>query len=261
MKIEFLTDDNPIYVLPFFDEFFRKFGGEFEVQHVSICRAMGRRSRIQLLNEMLALYGYIGLGRIGGAILAARLLGKLPSERTAKRFFAIPQLCRAFGVPFTKVGNPNAASFVEGLRHRGPDLLISVACPYILKKTVLGVPPFGCINIHHAPLPEYKGMMPTFWQMFHGEKKVGLTIHYMVEKVDVGDALLQAELPIEPDESLDKLIKRAKRHGAHCMAKVLKQIEAKTYVATSLSSAAGSYFTFPTLEQIREFRQRGMRAL
>jgi methionyl-tRNA formyltransferase len=104
-------------------------------------------------------------------------------------------------------------------------------------------------------------MMPTFWQMFHGEKTVGLTIHYMAAKIDEGDALLQDEQTIEPGETLDRLIQRSKRHGAHCMASVLRQIESNSVVRIPLNPSQGSYFTFPTVAEIREFRRRGFRAI
>ncbi len=44
--------------------------------------------------------------------------------------------------------------------------------------------------------------MPTFWQLYHGEQQLGVTIHYMAAKVDEGDALLQESLPVTPGESL-----------------------------------------------------------
>ena len=122
-------------------------------------------------------------------------------------------------------------------------------------------PPLGCINIHHAPLPAYKGMMPTFWQMFHLERTVGVTIHYMDEKIDEGRALFQDELQIEPQESLDHLIKRAKIHGAHCVAIVVRQISCNEQIAFTLPTANATYFTFPTRSEMVEFRRRGLRAL
>ncbi|HWS18998.1 MAG TPA: formyltransferase family protein, partial [Candidatus Elarobacter sp.] len=119
----------------------------------------------------------------------------------------------------------------------------------------------GCINIHHAPLPRYKGMMPTFWQLYHGEQQLGVTIHYMAAKVDEGDALLQESLPVTPGESLHTLIRSSKRHGAHCMAKVVRSLQANEAVATHMDHAQGSYFTFPRREEAREFRRRGLRAI
>src|SRR5256885_8737582 len=89
-------------------------------------------------------------------------------------------------------------------------------------------------------------------QLFHGEKSVGVTIHHMVAKLDEGDALYQGELAIEPGESLDNLIQRTKRHGAHCMAQVLRQIRDDRASRVPIDHAKGSYFTFPTSTEIRE---------
>jgi methionyl-tRNA formyltransferase len=104
-------------------------------------------------------------------------------------------------------------------------------------------------------------MMPTFWQLYHGEQQLGVTIHYMAAKVDEGDALLQESLPVTPGESLHTLIRRSKRHGAHCMAKVVRSLEANSAVTTQMDHAQGSYFTFPRREEAREFRRRGLRAI
>jgi len=222
---------------------------------------MGRRSRWKLLKELACLYRPFGFVRLMTRVAASRALGIVPMRRRSSSYHSFGQLCQAYSVRCSRVANPNTSEYVEGLRARQVDLLISVACPYILKEHVLGVPPLGCINIHHAPLPRYKGMMPTFWQMYHGEPKVGVTVHYMVPKVDEGMALLQSELAIEPGETLDHLIRRSKRHGAHCMAQVIRQIENQTHVAHKLNNERGSYFTFPTFQEMREFHRRGFRAI
>src|SRR4249920_753119 len=224
MKIEFLTQEDSLYVLPFFEEFLKNYAGEFEITRISCCRAMGKRSRLQLLRELKWLYGVTGLSKLFLQAGAAKILSMLPRSRGAQRFYSIAQLAKAYGIPYEHVDNPNQPEFTGALQQRSPDLLISVACPYILKEKLLGLPPRGCVNIHHAPLPRYKGMMPTFWQIFHGEKTVGVTVHFMATKVDEGSALLQEQLAIEPDETLDHLIHRSKRHGAHSMGRALRQI-------------------------------------
>ncbi len=45
------------------------------------------------------------------------------------------------------------------------------------------------------------------------------------------------------------------------MAAVLRQISAQSHTLLKLDKISGNYFTFPTLEQIREFRRRGLRAI
>ncbi len=261
MKIEFLTQDDPLYILPFFEEFFRRYAGEFEITQVSCCRTMGKRGRGKLLRELMWLYGAPGVARLVTRWAASRAMALVPRGPDAARYYSFQQLCLAYNVKQEAVANPNDPDFLEGMKRRAPDVLVSVACPYILKEPILGLAPLGSINIHHAPLPFYKGMMPTFWQMYHGETKVGLTIHYMVPKVDEGDALLQDTMAIEPGESLDHLIRRSKRHGAHCMAQVLRQVAARSATPVKLDLSKGTYFTFPKREEALAFRRRGYRAI
>jgi methionyl-tRNA formyltransferase len=214
-----------------------------------------------MVRELTALYGYSGFARLLSRLAWSHLLGSRKLERNANRFYSLAQHCRAYGVDYVAVDNPNSSDFVQGIKDRHSDLIVSIACPFILKKPLLSAPPLGCINIHHAPLPRYKGMMPTFWQLYHGERTVGLTVHYMGEKLDEGDALLQESLSVEPGESLDRLICRSKRHAAHCLARVLRQLASGSATRRSLNHEKGSYFTFPTVSQIREFQKRGLRAI
>lgn len=261
MRIEFLTHDDPLYTLPFFEEFVPRYGAEFEILQVSACRAMGKRSRGRLVKELLSLYGPLGFTRLAARLAAASVLGKLPWRRGASRFFTLEQLCRAHGIPYRRIGNPNAPDFVAAVAARRAQVVVSVACPYVLKGELLAAPLQGCVNIHHAPLPRYRGMMPTFWQMFHGESKAGITVHLMSARLDEGAALVQDELTIEPGESLDHLIRRSKRRGAACMAEALRRMRSGRASATPLDVEEGSYFTFPTIAEIREFHRRGLRAL
>jgi len=261
MRIEFLTQDDPLYILPFFDEFLRNYASEFTIVQISCSPTMGKRSRVQLLRELTSLYGVVGFIRLLGRTAKYRILCEFRKSREARQFYSLEQAASAYAIPYDKIGNPNAAEFVDSVRQRSADLIVSVACPYILKETLLSLPPRGCVNIHHAPLPRYKGMMPTFWQMFHGEKAVGVTVHFMAAKVDEGVVLLQEQLAIEAGETLDHLIRRSKRHGAHCIARVLRQLQSNSTVPISLGSAQGSYFTFPTIAEIREFHRRGFRAI
>lgn len=261
MRIVFLTQEDPLYILPFFDEFFRQDLGDLQVAGIFSCKTMGDRGRFKLLRDLRCLYGTWGLTRLLLRMMAAKAMAWLPAGRKAKRFYSVAQICRTFGIGHASIANPNREEFRAQIAALAPDLIVSVACPYILKAQLLELPPLGCINIHHALLPRYKGMMPTFWQMYHGERQVGVTIHTMAARVDEGAAILQEQLPISEEESLDSLIRRTKRHGAHCMVTALRQIAGQSQKTFSLNGAPGSYFTFPTPAEMKEFRRRGLRAI
>lgn len=261
MRIEFITQDDPLYILPFFEEFLRNYSGEFEIIRLSCSPTMGKRSRVQMLKELTTLYGAIGMGRLLATTLAAKVLGRFTRGRNSAKYYGLAQICAAYRIPFENIGSPNAPEFLTGLKERKPDVLVSVACPFILKAEALSLPRLGAVNIHHAPLPKYKGMMPTFWQMYHGEESLGVTVHFMSAKLDEGNALLQERLAISKEDTLHNVIRRAKRHGAHALARALQSLSTNSYVPVPLDREAGTYFTFPTRAEIREFHRRGYRAI
>ena len=49
---------------------------------------------------------------------------------------------------------------LEQLKSCAPDLIIVVAYGKILPKTILELPPLGCINVHASLLPKYRGAGP-----------------------------------------------------------------------------------------------------
>ena len=261
MKIAFLTQEDRIYVPPFFDEFFRQELADIEVVAVLSSKIMGDRGRVQLMRELFCLYGAFGLLRLLLRTALSWMMQWMPARTDAKKFYSVRQICRAYHVPHLRIENPNSEEVLGKIASFSPDLIVSVAFPYILKENLLSLPPLGCVNVHHAPLPRYRGMMPTFWQMYHREKQVGVTIHTMIARVDAGNALLQERLAIVDGESLDSLIRRTKRHAAQCMLRVLRQIAQQTQTSWPLESEPGSYFTFPTLAEIKEFRRCGFRAI
>jgi methionyl-tRNA formyltransferase len=261
MRIVFLTQDDPIYILPFFEEFLTSYAGKFEIAGVFSSPTMGKRSRAQMLRELPQLYGWIGFMRLLGMRVHAGLRGRMPRRRNATRFFSLPQLCQSRGIDYGRIGNPNDQGFQQSLAALLPEVVISVACPYVLKSEILKIPALACINIHHAPLPSFRGMMPSFWQMYHGAPTVGVTVHLMAAKLDEGDAVLQEAMPVTPGETLHQLIRRSKRNGAHVMARALSLLGQGAYTRIPIGGDRGSYFTFPKAEEIRDFRRRGLRAI
>ena len=92
MKIEFLTQEDSLYILPFFEEFLRYYAGEFEITRISCCRAMGKRSRIQLLQELKWLYGVTGLGKLLLQAAKAKVFSLLPKAGHRSSFIPSPSL-------------------------------------------------------------------------------------------------------------------------------------------------------------------------
>ena len=65
-----------------------------------------------------------------------------------------------------------------------------VAFGQIIPKSLLDLPPCGCINVHPSLLPKYRGAAPIQWALINGEKETGITIMLLDESEDTGDIIL-----------------------------------------------------------------------
>lgn len=261
LDVAFITQDDPFYVRVFFEEFFRLRDRSARVKAVVIAPAMGKKSMAALLRQMYAFYGLWNFLRVGTSYVLYRLASRLPARLRGRRFFSIDQVCGHHGIQVIRAHDVNAPEFISRISALNVDLIVSVAAPQIFRAELIGIPRLGCINIHNSKLPKYRGMLPNFWQMFHGEKTVGTTIHRINAGIDDGDILLQAETPIDAAESLDSLIRRTKKLGAKLMIDVMRQLSSGDVRVIANRREEATYFGFPTRRDVEEFRRRGYRVL
>jgi methionyl-tRNA formyltransferase len=105
-----------------------------------------------------------------------------------------------------------------------PDLIVTAAYGQILPKAVLDAPRLGCINVHASLLPEYRGGAPIHKSILDGKEKTGITIMYMVEKLDAGDILTQTEVDIEEHDHTGSLHDKLSTAGADLLAETIPML-------------------------------------
>jgi len=258
-NILMITQDDPFYVREFFEEFLKKYPRPEEIRGVVISPAMGKKTFGQLLKQMYDFYGLNDFVRMGFRY-AFYKTGEIVSRSIPLgRSYSIAQVCNRHKVPVLHRASINSEGFLSEIKKLDLDLIISVAAPQIFKEKLIGIPRKGCINIHNSKLPKYRGMLPNFWQMFHGEKSVGTTIHYINAGLDDGEILMQKETAIGENESLDSLIRRTKKFGAEMMIEAIAGIKTGSLKPRPNPKENSTYFTFPTRKDVREFRRKGYR--
>jgi methionyl-tRNA formyltransferase len=102
-----------------------------------------------------------------------------------------------------------------------PDLIITAAYGQFVPEKILTIPKHKCINIHGSLLPKYRGGAPIHRAIINGEQKTGITIMYMVKKMDAGDILYQKELPILQTDTLETMYDKLQELGAICLQEML----------------------------------------
>lgn len=105
-----------------------------------------------------------------------------------------------------------------------PDLIITAAYGQIIPEVILDAPRLGCINVHASLLPQYRGGAPVHYAIINGEKTTGVTIMYMVKKMDAGDMISQREIEIKEDETVSQLYDRLSVLGTSLLKDTLPSI-------------------------------------
>ena len=105
-----------------------------------------------------------------------------------------------------------------------PDLIITAAYGQIVPQAVLDIPRLGCINVHASLLPLYRGGAPVHQAIIDGQEKTGVTIMYMIKKMDAGDMITQKETPILEEDTVGILYDRLSDLGAKLLKETLPDI-------------------------------------
>lgn len=247
MNIVFLTTSDAIYLPAFFDRVLRDYASETRAVHIVPPLYKGQT----VFQALWRYYRTFGLRGVWG-------LTVLMAQAKARRA-SIRAVCSRHGVPCSSVSDVNAPEFVDRLRETGTDLIVSVSCPQIFKQPLLEAPSRGCLNIHGALLPHYRGVMPSFWMLANGEREAGVSIYFMNERIDAGELCRQQAFAIRPDETLDAFLRRSKALAADLLVEVLGEVETGDIERTPLDLTKGSYYSWPDRAAVRRFHVAGRR--
>ncbi|MFH1547202.1 MAG: methionyl-tRNA formyltransferase [bacterium] len=117
--------------------------------------------------------------------------------------------------------NGDKEKYKKILEETKPKLIICIAFGEFIPKIVLEYPKYKCLNIHYSLLPELRGACPVQAAIMRGNKKTGVTIQVMEEKMDVGPILSQREVEISDDETTETLKEKLVPLGHDLLMKIL----------------------------------------
>lgn len=89
-----------------------------------------------------------------------------------------------------------------------PDLIVTAAYGQIVSTKVLDAASLGAVNLHGSLLPKYRGAAPIQYALRNNEEKTGITLMYMVKKMDAGDMIAKSEINIEDSDDAGTLFEK-----------------------------------------------------
>ena len=152
----------------------------------------------------------------------------------------------------------NHQESIDKIEKFKPDLLISILGNQIFKKQIINLAPKGCLNLHTALLPIYRGLMPTFWVLKNNEKFTGVSVFQVDEGIDSGPIVVQEKIEIG-NRSQEELIIYTKKIGMEAIAKAVDLIDKDKVVLINNDASQKTYYSFPTRIDVKEFLNNGKR--
>ena len=138
----------------------------------------------------------------------------------------IENFCKKNEINFSNPKNLDNEKEFNTFQKLSPDIVIVVAYGQIIPKKFLTKTKFGFINIHGSLLPKWRGAAPIQRAMMNGDKKIGISIMKIEEKLDSGPVLMSKELELDQNKTYGEIEEQLSIEGANLLIESLKIIKA-----------------------------------
>ena len=110
------------------------------------------------------------------------------------------------------------------LKELNPDIIITAAYGQLVPESILEIPKYKCINVHGSLLPKLRGGAPIQYSILEDHGKTGITIMYMVKKLDAGDMISKVEVDILDSDNYESLHDKLSTAGRDLLKETLPNI-------------------------------------
>jgi methionyl-tRNA formyltransferase len=251
MRIIVITQNEPFYISNNLSYFFSNLKNDYKIVGCIVADASPFGKKESFMTKALntkKIFGFKFFIYYSLKFIHSKLLKK-PVKRVLKDF----------NIPLIGIrGSINSSKNIDLINSYKPDLLISILGNQIFKKPLIELAPKGCINLHTALLPKYRGLMPTFWVLKNNEEFTGVSVFYVDEGIDSGPIIVQEKVEIG-NRTQEQLIKQTKKIGMDCILLAIDLINNDNVKLIDNNPKDKTYFSFPTKEDVRVFKDIGKR--
>ena len=178
----------------------------------------------------------------------------------------VKTIALGLNIPVMQPEKLRASESMDRLRTWNPDLIVVAAFGQILKKDVLDLPRYGCINVHASLLPRWRGAAPINAAILAGDEEIGVTIMQMDVGLDTGPMLAMKSIRIKPDDTTGSVLQALSTLGADLLVEILPDYISGKLTGQPQPSEGATYapmlkkedglldFTHPAVELERRVR-------
>lgn len=133
-------------------------------------------------------------------------------------------ICQRLNVPYYVLPH-NSVKVAKLLKANNVEVGI-IAGARILKKHIIDSVGKGIINFHPGLIPEVRGLDALKWAIYR-DLPIGVTAHFVDQRVDAGRIIIKDEIPIKNDDSLVDISLRLAETETNLLPKALDLVKAR----------------------------------
>ena len=136
----------------------------------------------------------------------------------------VKELAEQYNIEVLQPAKLSKSPEMEKIISLQPDLMITAAYGQFLPTKLLAAAKIAAINFHGSLLPKYRGGAPIQYSIINGDKETGVSIMYMVKKMDAGDIISQRSIPIEDTDDSGTMFKKLSLLGRDLLLETLPKL-------------------------------------
>lgn len=142
-----------------------------------------------------------------------------------RRFIGVIEVAIAHGVPVYPIHKEGVEEIVRRL---SAELLVSCGFPYLISQRAIESVQYA-INVHPTLLPKYRGLRSGPYILINGEKRTGVTIHFMDKGMDTGDIILQEVVTLTPFDTTRSMQRKTTSIEGDLLCRAIHLLKSGSY--------------------------------
>lgn len=151
-----------------------------------------------------------------------------PDRKVGRKHLLMPtpvkKIAQKYQIDVLQPEKINGSPECEKVISIHPDLIITAAFGQFLPVKLINAARIAAINVHGSLLPKYRGGAPIQRAIMNGDTETGVSIIYMVKKMDAGDILAQAKMPITVDDDSGSIFQKMSDLGRNTLLELLPHL-------------------------------------
>jgi len=120
--------------------------------------------------------------------------------------------------------NLNTDEEFNFFKNLNPDIVVVIAYGKLIPKKILDLPKKGFINVHASILPRWRGAAPIQRAIINLDKKTGVSIMKIIEKLDSGPVMKKIKTDINQSDSSGKISDKLSKISSENIVQALDDI-------------------------------------